>query len=268
MEAPIAPAAMRRHEEGPAYDLISLSLVTLTLLVVGIWCRHLFQNGSDAGIAGVERQLWKQENFAENSAPPGEIRLTTSASHLAVARWADFHLSTHDRISESFLHHLAQALRLEKEEREELAKTASGDPSRARAAAAAASLQEQGAGPVRIYAREWYANRSAWLDERDLDLAAGQREPDLRSREFLVQAIAEAGMPVELLAEVEKIRGVISRVDAPGFNFATHAEFANLLQQVGLKDEELAERKLIQRMTGKSDEEILRAIEIHRVRQK
>ncbi|MCC6740877.1 MAG: hypothetical protein IT452_17690 [Planctomycetia bacterium] len=189
MSAPIAPAAVRPAEEGPAFDLISLGLVVFTILLIGVWTPYYFrQNPADMNAWAAVR--------------PGDHE-TQSAPFLAAARWADLYLHTTDcrGVSIAFRDSLKKALELEAAERQAL-RDQVDRLSPAQSIAARAELSEHPEGPAERYARQWYRNRAAWLDARDA------RGFDLGAHTELFVLLREIGMAREADLEQEKVRRV------------------------------------------------------------
>lgn len=161
MDAPIAPAALRRPDDGPAYDLISLGLVLFTILLIAVWTTHFFRQ-QPADVSDFNRVV------AHAEFDPATADLT-SAGHLSVAKWADFNLPTPNghHITKEFRKHLRLALDREAEERAGL-KALMAQPHGDgfdRVAAQNRLRQEEGA--ARQYARAWYNRQAEWLDACD-----------------------------------------------------------------------------------------------------
>lgn len=213
MDSPIAPSAMRRAEDGPAYDLISLGLVVLTILLFGVWTSHFFREpaSDDTDYKAVVAGLPHVENIPD-PVPEDLSRILTSDGNLRAAQWADFNLRSPggNEISSQFRDHLKSSLEQEEQERSFLVwrKTHGDEQSRIEASAILAEQDEEGGTPARVYARKWYEIRSAWLDSRDAE------KVDVGAHLDFAQLLKDLGMKNEAAAEIEKVRR--ARPDWPG----------------------------------------------------
>ena len=194
MDDRIGVASLRPYDESPGYDLISLGLVILVVLLVGVWCTHFFRQ-PPPGIEEYDRVC--------NTADPG-----TAAGQLRLARWVETNLkpAAGDHIPLEFKAHLKEALVLERKEIAAFRLAAEiGDVN---AWAALKELDAMSAPPVLGYAREWYRLRASWLDARDrAGFSAGAHFE-------LSQVLDEIGLKNEAGLERAKIRA--ARPNFPG----------------------------------------------------
>ena len=160
MDSPIAPAALRQADDGPAYDLISLGLVVFTTLLITVWTTHFFRRQPKD-----VTDLRVLEDRAERL-PNSDV--LTSAGHLQVAQWANFNLRApgSNGIPDPFTQHMREALNLEVKERENL-RLLTESPNVSEIDRVAAGEELRTKPPAREYVQKWYELRGAWLDARD-----------------------------------------------------------------------------------------------------
>jgi hypothetical protein len=195
MDDRIAPPALSTREESPAYDLISLGLVTLVILVVGIWVTHFFRQPPPG-----------DEAFRRMQA---DLDLETSAGQLEAARWAMFNLRSGSfyGANDPFCEHLRKALELEQKEREQEARTAKDATSddahrRLTGVDARARLAEDPVGPAMRFATRWAQGHAA-----EIEAIADSRKRQIRHRELAtaLRIIGFTGMAEEQEAKARKL---------------------------------------------------------------
>jgi hypothetical protein len=160
MDSPIAPAALRHADDGPAYDLISLGLVVFTILLITVWVSHFFRMSPSK-----PEDIMLVEARAAQNPETGKL---TSAGELEVAKWAEFNLPSPngDHITNEFSIHLKRALDKEAEERDTSRKLLGQPPGDGfDRVAVVNSLRTEG--PARLYALAWYKRREVYLDACD-----------------------------------------------------------------------------------------------------
>ncbi len=189
MDAPIAPAAVRTADEGPAYDLISLGLVVFTILLVAVWTTHYFREAP-----------FDDQHFRKVK---DRIDDKTSAGNLQAARWADFNLrSGNNDVSKHFCDHLREALRLEPQERALLQwkRDHLDEQERVAAIAELGENPDSLKGPAAAFAQRWYQYRAEWIDGRD------QRGFNIAAHRDFAILLDDLGMTEEAHRELDKVR--------------------------------------------------------------
>jgi hypothetical protein len=166
----IAKPAMETRTEGPGYDLVSLGLVVLTLLLVGVWTTHFFRH-PPPGLTDFDRA--RGAILARHGDDPVRVQIE-------LARWADFHLRPGNGRTVSM--EFVDALRAGLEEERKL-NTQNAARGRARRFDAIE------------YARGWARRRSDLLAERD------RTGFDVEAHVQLVGLLEDLGMPEEAAAE-------------------------------------------------------------------
>lgn len=195
MDQPIGNATMRAWDDSPGYDLISLGLVGLVVLLIAVWLTHFFRQPAP-GFEDYETRrarLFQDRNF---TASDGQL---TSEGYLMLAQWVDFNLRPADgeSIPPQLRENLVLALRREKLERAGLKDSKS--------AWARAVLAENPEPPARAWAQEWVRRRSERFDRSGTS-------PSVRLE--LAKFCDELELKEEAAREREKVRTV--RPDHPG----------------------------------------------------
>jgi hypothetical protein len=217
MDSPIAPSAMRRSEDGPAYDLISLGLVVFTILLVGIWVSRFFHEPADDDFGRAVMQFDMDPSLS-NKDPADNL---SAAGNLSAAQWADFHLHTPGGApSKEFRKHMKLALEQEQAVQADIqVRSRSKDPAIHNEAEAELSENYRGGkGPARAYFDAWLANRIVWLDEND------RRKFDRDAHSDMARFLVDLGMRELAVDELEKI--FMSR---PDLQNRAKADLENLL---------------------------------------
>lgn len=197
MDTPIGTSTLRPWDDSPGYDLISLGLVALVVLLIGVWLTHFFRQ-PPAGFEDYETK--RAQLFQDKSFTTGDGQLT-SEGHLILAQWIDFNLRSADgdTIAPQFRENLAAALKKERVSREALQRARAHDPD------ARLTLADEPAPPALSWAKTWVAKQSERLDQTRAGASA---------RLELAKLCDELELKEEAAREREKVRSV--RPDHPG----------------------------------------------------